>query len=563
MGFAPGRCVEETEHAHPVTLKRPGRVCTLILNGELYNAKELGRELKADTDRNEELFLLAYMQYGPEFVKKINGVFGAVIWDETKKILFLFRDRIGAKPMFYTQKKETLFFASAIGSLFQYPGVDPVLDENGLCEIFALGPARTPGNGVFRDIYEVLPGHYLSFADGILKDHCYWNVKSQPHEDSREETVEKTAWLLEDSIKRQMESEETISTFLSGGVDSSLVTAVCADALREKGERLQTFSFDFEGNRQYFQANAFQPSQDRPWVEQMVTYCGSEHRYLECSNEKLAEYLYKAVDARCLPCMADVESSMLYFCSQVSQYSKAALTGECADEIFGGYPWFHKKECLEAHTFPWTMDLAPRKAMLSDEFLEALKMDAYVQETYAKSVAETPRLAGESALETRRREISYLNQKWFMQTLLDRMGGTSARYGLSARVPFADYRIVEYLWNVPWEMKAKGGVVKGLLREAGRGLLPDDILFRKKSPYPKTYDKAYEAILVQKMRAIMAETDSPIRQFLDTKKVERFLSSPSDYGKPWYGQLMAAPQMIAYLIQVNYWLEKYHIKIEL
>lgn len=235
MGFAPGRCVEETEHAHPVTLKRPGRVCTLILNGELYNAKELGRELKADTDRNEELFLLAYMQYGPEFVKKINGVFGAVIWDETKKILFLFRDRIGAKPMFYTQKKETLFFASAIGSLFQYPGVDPVLDENGLCEIFALGPARTPGNGVFRDIYEVLPGHYLSFADGILKDHCYWNVKSQPHEDSREETVEKTAWLLEDSIKRQMESEETISTFLSGGVDSSLVTAVCADALREKG----------------------------------------------------------------------------------------------------------------------------------------------------------------------------------------------------------------------------------------------------------------------------------------------------------------------------------------
>lgn len=236
MGFAPGRCVEETEHAHPVTLKRPGRVCTLILNGELYNAKELGRELKADTDRNEELFLLAYMQYGPEFVKKINGVFGAVIWDETKKILFLFRDRIGAKPMFYTQKKETLFFASAIGSLFQYPGVDPVLDENGLCEIFVLGPARTPGNGVFRDIYEVLPGHYLSFADGILKDHCYWNVKSQPHEDSREETVEKTAWLLEDSIKRQMESEETISTFLSGGVDSSLVTAVRAvgEGLGEK-----------------------------------------------------------------------------------------------------------------------------------------------------------------------------------------------------------------------------------------------------------------------------------------------------------------------------------------
>lgn len=564
MGFAPGRCVEETKHAHPVTLKRQGRVCTLILNGELYNAKERGRELKADTDRNEELFLLAYMQYGPEFVQKINGVFGAVIWDETKKILFLFRDRIGAKPMFYTQKKETLFFASAIGSLFQYPGVDPVLDENGLCEIFALGPARTPGNGVFRDIYEVLPGHYLSFADGILKDHCYWNVKSQPHEDSREETVEKTAWLLEDSIKRQMESEETISTFLSGGVDSSLVTAVCADALREKGERLQTFSFDFEGNRQYFQANAFQPSQDRPWVEQMVTYCGSEHRYLECSNEKLAEYLYKAVDARCLPCMADVESSMLYFCSQVSQYSKAALTGECADEIFGGYPWFHKKEAFETDGFPWSADQSVRQSLLQEKWIRKLPMKEYAEEAYEKAVRETPCCTEDSPVEKRRREIAYLNLKWFMATLLDRMERTSTWYGLSARVPIADYRIIEYVWNVPWSVKCEDGIPKALLRRAGKGKVPDEVLWRKKSPYPKTYNPQYEALLADRLREeVLQDTSAPIRAFLDRKKAERFLNSPKDYGKPWYGQLMAGPQMIAYVLQINYWMKKYQIQIKL
>lgn len=280
----------------------------------------------------------------------------------------------------------------------------------------------------------MLPGHYLSFADGILKDHCYWNVKSQPHEDSREETVEKTAWLLEDSIKRQMESEETISTFLSGGVDSSLVTAVCADALREKGERLQTFSFDFEGNRQYFQANAFQPSQDRPWVEQMAAYCGSEHRYLECSNEKLAEYLYKAVDARCLPCMADVESSMLYFCSQVSQYSKAALTGECADEIFGGYPWFHKKEAFETDGFPWSADQSVRQSLLQEKWIRKLPMKEYAEEAYEKAVRETPCCTEDSSVEKRRREIAYLNLKWFMATLLDRMERTSTWCGLSARV---------------------------------------------------------------------------------------------------------------------------------
>ena len=451
-----------------------------------------------------------------------------------------------------------------LGSLFQYPGVDPVLDENGLCEIFALGPARTPGNGVFRDIYEVLPGHYLSFADGILKDHCYWNVKSQPHEDSREETVEKTAWLLEDSIKRQMESEETISTFLSGGVDSSLVTAVCADALREKGERLQTFSFDFEGNRQYFQANAFQPSQDRPWVEQMVTYCGSEHRYLECSNEKLAEYLYKAVDARCLPCMADVESSMLYFCSQVSQYSKAALTGECADEIFGGYPWFHKKEAFETDGFPWSADQSVRQSLLQEKWIRKLPMKEYAEEAYEKAVRETPCCTEDSPVEKRRREIAYLNLKWFMATLLDRMERTSTWYGLSARVPIADYRIIEYVWNVPWSVKCEDGIPKALLRRAGKGKVPDEVLWRKKSPYPKTYNPQYEALLADRLREeVLQDTSAPIRAFLDRKKAERFLNSPKDYGKPWYGQLMAGPQMIAYVLQINYWMKKYQIQIKL
>ena len=564
IGFAMGRCVEDTRHAHPMTLKRQAHMCTLVFNGEIYNAKELRRELKADTDQSEALILLAYFQYGPGFVEKVNGVFGAVIWDETKKTLFLFRDRIGAKPMFYTRNKETLFFASSIGSLLQYPGVEPVLDENGLCEIFALGPARTPGNGVFRDICEVLPGHYISFAQGVVTDHCYWNVKSCPHEDSEKETVEKTAWLIEDAMKRQLESKERISSFLSGGIDSSLVTAICAETLREENEKLLTFSFDFEGNQQYFQANAFQPSRDRPWVDMMAAYCGSEHRYLECSNEKLAEYLYKAVDARCLPCMADVESSMLYFCSQVSQYSHVALTGECADEIFGGYPWFHKKEAFMTAGFPWAFDQSVRQSLLREEWVQKLPMKEYADAAYEKSVRETPYCPEDTKEERRRREIAYLNLKWFMATLLDRMERTSTRYDLSARVPFADYRIIEYVWNVPWTIKCKDGIPKSLLRCAGKGKVPEEILWRKKSPYPKTYNPEYEAILARRMREeILQDTNAPIRAFLDRKKAERFLNAPKDYGRPWYGQLMAGPQMIAYMLQINYWMKKYQIQIRL
>lgn len=541
---------------------------SVVYSGELYNYGELRQELERrghrfETTSDAEIVLNGLFTYGTDFVKQMNGVFAFAFYDETEGTLHLFRDRIGVKPLFYTRQGEKIFFASEIKTLFACSGAKPILDKKGLNEVFSIGPAKTYGCGVFKGIEEVLPGHLLSYSEAGVKNSCYWKLISKAHEDNYEQTVERTAFLLGDAVKRQVVSEKPVCTFLSGGLDSSLVSAICARELKKEGERLHTFSFDFTGNDKNFHASAFQPSQDRPYVEQMVQFLDSEHHYLECDSRTQADYLCESIDAKGLPAMADVDSSLLYFCSRVVKQFQVALTGECADEIFGGYPWFHKKECLEAHTFPWTMDLKPRCAMLSDEFLEVLKMEEYVRETYEKSVAETPKLAGESKEETRRREIFYLNQKWFMQTLLDRMERTSTHFGLSARVPFADFRIVEYLWNVPWEMKAKGGIVKGLLREAGRGLLPDDILFRKKSPYPKTYDKVYEEILVKKMRVIMAETDSPIRQFLDAKKVERFLSSPSDYGKPWYGQLMAAPQMIAYLIQINYWLETYQIKIEL
>ncbi len=345
-------------------------------------------------------------------------------------------------------------------------------------------------------------------------------------------------------------------------MDSSLVSAGCASELKKKGERLTTFSFDFVGNDRYFKANSFQPSLDRPYVDQMAEYLGSDHRYLECSIQDQADYLKQSVDAHDLPAMADVDSSMLYFCSLVKPHSNVALTGECADEIFGGYPWFHKEECFKADTFPWTMDLAARKVLLKDEFVDYLGMEEYVAARCEASVSETPRLESDTAKEARRREIAFLNQKWFMQTLLDRMDRASMYSGLAARVPFADYRIIEYVFNVPWDMKTRDGVVKGLLRECGKDYLPPEVLCRRKSPYPKTYDTRYEALLADKVRKILSDSSSPVLPFLDRRKVDAFLASPSDYGKPWYGQLMAGPQMLAYIWQIDYWMRKYQIKLE-
>lgn len=516
--------------AQPMIFKHGEYKTAIVYNGELYNMPELKKELLSKgyvfhTASDTEVILNGYMEYGSDIVNKLNGIFAFAIWDEKRDCLLLFRDRLGIKPLFYHRTpKQDYVFASELKALFAHPSIHPRLDCNGLNEVFSLGPAKTPGCGVFKDIHEVLPGTFLEISGDSIRETVYWKLTASPHTDSYEETLEKTRELVLDAITRQMISDVPIATFLSGGVDSSIVSAVCALELKKKGKTLDTFSFDFKENDKYFQPNSFQPSQDRPFVDIMADAIGSHHRYLECTNEQQAALLYDSVLAHDLPCMADVDSSMLYFCSLVREQNKVVLTGECADEIFGGYPWFHKSELLSCRTFPWTPDLSMRKALLRDDFLEALHMESYIENAYSHSVAEVPTLIGEPEIEKKRREVSYLNIRWFMQTLLDRMDRASMYCGLEARVPFADHRIVSYLFNVPWEMKAKDGIVKGLLRNAMKGILPDEILFRRKSPYPKTYDPHYEQLLAGKLREVMQSPSSPILQFIDPEKTNAFLS---------------------------------------
>ena len=403
---------------------------------------------------------------------------------------------------------------------------------------------------------------------------------SAPHEDSYEETVEKTSYLVTDAIRRQMVSDVPICTFLSGGLDSSLVSAVCAEELRTRHEagnnhhnntndsgRLTTFSFDFTDNELYFSPNSFQPSMDRPFVDKMVSHIGSDHHYLTCTAKAQADLLYDSVISRDLPTMADVDSSLLYFCSVVKDTNKVVLTGECADEVFGGYPWFHREDMLKTSakndTFCWSPDLTPRTDVLNKEFREWLHLDEYVRETYENSVREIIILPEDNDTETSRRRIAYLNLRWFMQTLLDRMDRTSMYNGLEARVPFADRKLVEYVFNVPWSMKARGGVVKNLLREAAKPYLPHDILYRKKSPYPKTYNPQYEKLIGERLTEIVEDASSPLNFCINKTNVLKLIHDSGDYGKPWYGQLMAGPQLLGYLWQVNSWMRDRNVKVTL
>ena len=368
---------------------------TIVYNGELYNTKELREELVSHgmtfrTHSDTEVILKGFLFEGPSFVRKMNGIFAFAIYDEAHQLLYLFRDAFGVKPLFYRLFHDTLIFSSEPKGIFCYPGCIPSVNKTGLCEIFGLGPARNPGNAVYEHMAECLPGHYLTFSASRLKDYCYFRLESHPHTDSYEETVVHTKELLLQSIRRQMVSDVPICTFLSGGIDSSLVSSVCAGELKKEGRQLKTFSFDFTDNENYFQSNSFQPSMDKPYAAKMASYLNSHHTYLECTNQTQADYLLRSVKAHDLPCMADIDSSLLYFCEQVSHTHKVVLTGECADEVFGGYPWYHREEILFEDTFPWSRSVGLRLGLLTPDAVR--NGEEFVRQHYRDTCARAPRL---------------------------------------------------------------------------------------------------------------------------------------------------------------------------
>jgi len=527
----------------PITKRCGEREHMLLFSGSLFNM-------------SEDALLEGLIENGPDFVKEINGVFAFCYWDEAR--LMLARDHLGVKPLYYAAQQDRIIFGSKPGGLFEL-GVKPAVDQQGLRELFALGPAHTPGNCVYSGVQEVLPGEYLLASPEGIKKTTYWQLESRPHTDSFEDTVETAAQLVKNSVEQQMKTDRPLCAFLSGGLDSSLVTAISAKKLAQQGKRLRTFSFDFDGNDEFYQSHAFQPSRDAPYALEMAEYLDTEHVQLSCSHTQLADLLDAAMEARDMPGMADIDASLLYFCGIAGKTHTVALTGECADEVFGGYPWFRSEEALRCNTFPWSRDYAARRTLLRDDVLDELRLEDYTRAACEASVAETPRLEGEAPTEARRHEIAWLNLRWFMQTLLVRMDCCAEATGMEARVPFADIRLLEYVWNIPWDMKYREGHAKYLLRAAGQDFLPDSVLWRKKSPYPKTYHPQYANILAERLRGILSDTNQPLHQFVDKRKAEEFLTQPPAHGAPWYGQLMAAPQRVAWFLQINAWMRKYQL----
>lgn len=543
----------------PMGFPFSGKQYTLVYNGELYNTEDVRRELarlghRFDGHSDTEVVLHAYAQWGEHCLDRLNGIFAFVVWDGER--LFLARDRIGVKPLFYKLHDGGLIFASEIKTILTYPTVRAALDETGAAEILLLGPGRTPGCGVFRGIQELEPGCCGYYEDGKLTIRRYWKLKDREHRENFQDTAAHVRYLVEDSIRRQMVSDVPIGTFLSGGLDSSLISAICAGEMKNRGAVLHTFSVDYENNDRYFRPGKFQPNSDNHYIHLMQKTIGSEHHWTVLTPEDLVAELENATIARDLPGMADVDFSLLAFCRKIRKEVKVALSGECADEIFGGYPWYRDPEVRAVDGFPWAQNTAQRCALMAPDLAQRMDGAAYIYERYADTCRESDILPGQGAQERRMKEMVNLNFRWFMQTLLDRKDRMSMYSGLEVRVPFCDYRIAQYLYGVPWEFKDYRGHEKGLLRQAMKDLLPEEVLWRKKSPYPKTFDPRYTQIVTSRLEALLQE-DAPLFYLVSREEVRKLLERESPW--PWYGQLMRLPQTAAYLLQIDFWLRHYQI----
>lgn len=546
---------------HPVSRMYEGQEYTIVMNGRLYGVKKLRHDLLSlgfdVADANEaDLMLCAYLAWGTSFLMKCDGVFSCVIYNEHE--IFAARDPLGVKPLFYVQKADgEWLFATAIKSFFQEGSILPILTKDKFIKMIALGPSLVPGETIYKNIKSLKPAHYMTIRSGRMQLNRCYTLQATVHGDDFETTKERVNHLVTNAIAKQCVTDASIGSMLSGGLDSSIVSLIGSCII----PNIPTFSLDYEGNHEHFQSSLYQSTEDGPYIQTMIARCQSRHQYHVISQQKLLDHVPDAMRAIDMPHMADIDASLLWFAAQIKQSVDVVLSGECTDEIFGGYPWFYRDDLIHLNTFPWLRALPDKINLLHDKWK---RLDYYGvrKDVYESALNEVSYLPEDTEKDKIARKITYLCKDYFMQTLLSRQDAMAGRVGLEGRVPFADVELVNYVYNVPWHMKFHEGKEKGLLRAAFAHSLPEMIANRKKNPYPKTHHPRYTDLVVQALRSRLSK-DSLLLYLFDENKLNELIDTKgSSFSLPWFGQLMSGPQLLAYLYQIDLWLSSYEVKIE-
>ncbi|MDD4124454.1 MAG: asparagine synthase-related protein [Eubacteriales bacterium] len=412
---------------------------------------------------------------------------------------------------------------------------------------------------MFRTISELKPGEAAVLDRKGLHISRYWNLPAFEWKGTPEDAAAQTRAILGDAVSKQLGSDVPLCVLLSGGLDSSAITALAVDECKKIGTTLSTYSFEYEGNKESFKQSLFQPESDDRFAKYIADYLGTNHTILTASSKNITENLPSAAFQRDFPGQADIDSSLMYFCGEIKRKHTVGLSGECSDELFGGYPWFYRPEMLYSDFFPWIHDPHLRASLFDEKIIKPGEGYSYMSRLYRKSLEDCPVSEGESEVMLTARHATWLSMNYFMTSLLERKDRMSMAHGVEIRVPFADHRLWELVFNIPWEIKYAGKTEKSLLREAMKGLLPDNILHRKKNPYPKTHNPEYTK-LVSEMLDSRIKHGGILSQILNNKKLKELKEKS---GGTWLGQLMDTPQLIAWLVQFDCWFEEKNVILKI
>ena len=546
----------------PMQITHAGRTYTIVYNGEIYNAAGLRSELLAAgirprTASDTELVLYSYILHGEEAPCHLNGIFAFAVYDHTEDTLFLARDRLGVKPLYYAEYGGRFYFASEVKGILAATGMPARLSSEGLFELLYLAPVTLPGSAILEGISALPPAYTARVGGEGVTLRRYWELTAALPSGDRRAMIENTRTLLTDAVRRQLVSDVPLATLLSGGLDSSVISAIAAEEYRKSGRRLSTYSFEYEENRDYA-PTLFQPNRDDDYAAWLAGELLTEHTVLVAPTATVCELLPEAARMRDMPGQADIDSSLLWFSGKIKERHTVVLSGECADEIFGGYPWFYRPEMLARDTLPWIHDPTVRASLFIPEVARIEEGLERLREVTRTAVSGAP-LSGYECAEDRTAKIAtWLSVNYFMTNLLDRKDRMSMARGLEVRVPFADHRILEYVYNLPWQVKHEGGVEKSLLREAMVGILPERIRTRKKSPYPKTHNPCYEAAVREMLLRRLASPESRLAPLIDRGRLAELDGGEST---TWFGQLMARPQLYGWLVQLDEFLTSLRVEI--
>jgi asparagine synthase (glutamine-hydrolysing) len=558
----------------PFVAEQQGSPAAVIsYNGEVYNFAELRTELEGlghrfRTRSDTEVVLRAYLEWGAGSASRLEGIFAFAIWDPRRGELLLVRDRLGIKPLFYAEVPGGVLFASEPKALLAHPLIQPVVTLDGLRELFSI--AKQPGASVYRDMRELRPGHTLTIGREGMTDRTYWTLTARPHTADLPATVAAVRSLLEDIIRRELVADVPLCTALSGGVDSSTVTALASRWRWDHEQRkVRTFVTTFDGYASNFRPDDVRFSADEPYAAEVARHLGSDHVNIRLSTAELMDQGNRGATlaAQDMPTtLGDMDTSNYLTSREIKTHSTVALSGEVADEIFGGYNWMFNRECVQGDVFPWVVNETRQpgsrngqgRGLFDHGLMEKLDMMTYYADEYQTVRAAASHAEGETAEEYRMREIGYAALIRWLPMLLDRDDRLSMAHGLELRVPYADHRLVEYMYSVPWSLKTSDGREKTVLREIARDLVPASVLDRKKSPWPVTQDPAYTQMLHDELRALVADPSAPALPYLDPEAIGHTLDHPDGAARDWPSRMNAEMAL-----QFNAWLSRYQIRLEL